>query len=228
MSDIEVHSIPARTHGRVLVRRAQTPAARGALVGFHGYMESAVTQMERLEAVSGAAAWTLVAIQGLHRFYRGRSQEVVAGWMTREDRDAAIADNLAYVTAALEAVLQDRSPRIVLAGFSQGVATAFRAAAHGRHRAVAVIAVGGDVPPELLTDPPLALPRVLLARGARDEWYTAPRFDADVAALTARGVPVQAHVYDGAHEWNDAASSAVEVFLASLAGTDGPEQGAVG
>jgi predicted esterase len=231
MSDIEVHSIPATTQGRVLVRRALTPVSRGALVGLHGYMESASTQMERLEAISSASAWTLVAIQGLHRFYRGRSQDVVASWMTREDRDAAIADNLAYVTAALEAVLRDSSTsstRIVLAGFSQGVATAFRTAARGRHRAIAVIAVGGDVPPELLADSPLALPRVLLARGARDDWYTAPRFDADVAALTARGVPLQAHVYDGAHEWNASASSAIEAFLASLAGTDGPEQGAIG
>ena len=107
-------------------------------------------QMERLRAIPGAAAWTLVSVQGLHRFYRGRTEEVVASWMTREDREVAIADNIAYVDAALDAVPHDGSTRIVFAGFSQGVAMAFRAALRGRRRAAGVIAIGGDVPPELL------------------------------------------------------------------------------
>ena len=63
--------------------------------------------MQRLDDIPDAAAWTLVSIQGLHRFYRGRSEEVVASWMTREDRDLAIADNRAYVAAALEGVPHD-------------------------------------------------------------------------------------------------------------------------
>ena len=60
--------------------------------------------MDRLEAIPGSSAWTLVSIQALHRFYRGRTDDVVASWMTREDRDEAIADNLAYISAALDQV----------------------------------------------------------------------------------------------------------------------------
>src|SRR6266545_2585549 len=135
MADLEVHSIPTLTHGRMLVRPARAAAARGLLVGFHGYMESAAIQLERLEGIPGASAWTLASIQGLHRFYRGRSEEVVASWMTREDRDLAIADNLAYVAAALDEVPRGRFTRIVYAGFSQGVAMAFRAGVLGRDRA---------------------------------------------------------------------------------------------
>ena len=59
-------------HGRVLVREARAAAARGILVGFHGYTETARIQMARLEAIPGAAPWTLLAVQALHRFYRGR------------------------------------------------------------------------------------------------------------------------------------------------------------
>src|SRR6188508_1174465 len=92
------------THGRVLVRDARAAARKGLLVGFHGYMESAKTQMDRLQAIPGGTDWTLVSIQGLHRFYRGRSEEVVASWMTREDRELAMADNLRYVDAAIAAV----------------------------------------------------------------------------------------------------------------------------
>src|SRR5262249_2253174 len=78
----ELHSIAATTHGRVLVRPARGATSRGVLAGFHGYSETAAIQLARLEAIPGAAAWTLVSVQALHRFYRGRAQEVGASWMT--------------------------------------------------------------------------------------------------------------------------------------------------
>ncbi len=215
-NDIEVQLVPTITHGRVLVRSARAAARRGLLVGFHGYMENAAIQMKRLEEIPGASAWTVVSVQGLHRFYRGRTDEVVASWMTREDREVAIADNLAYVAAALDDVSRDDSTRIVYAGFSQGVAMAFRAGVLGRDRASGVIAIGGDVPPELLADRSVRFPPVLLARGARDEWLTQETFDADVAALTDRSASFQPVVYDGAHEWNGAVSTAVGEFRARL------------
>ncbi len=212
----DVHVIPALTHGRILVRTARAAAARGVLVGCHGYIENARLQMERLRAIPGSAAWTLVSVQALHRFYRGRTDEVVASWMTREDREAAIADNIAYIDAALDAVPHDDSTRIVYAGFSQGVAMAFRAALQGRRTAAGVIAVGGDVPPELLFDRALRFPPLVLARGTRDDWLTQAKFDADVASLTARSVSVRPFVYEGAHEWNEAVSSAAGEFLAGI------------
>src|SRR5687768_3381211 len=97
---VRVISVAAPTHGRVLVRDVGSP--RGVLIGFHGYMENAEIQMERLAAVPGTERWTLVSVQGLNRFYKGRSQEVVAGWMTRQDRDDAIRDNIAYVDNVVE------------------------------------------------------------------------------------------------------------------------------
>ena len=213
---IERHLIPALTHGLALVQPAHAVASRGVLVGFHGYMETALVQMNRLLTIPGSALWTLVSVEGLHRFYRGRSQEVVASWMTREDREAAIADNLAYVAGALEEIPHDRSTRIVYTGFSQGVAMAFRAGVLGRDRASGIISVGGDVPPELLADSALRFPPVLFARGTRDEWLTQPRFDSDMAALTGRGVRAQSLLYEGAHEWTADVARAAGVFLENL------------
>jgi predicted esterase len=216
VSEIKVHVVPTLTHGRVLVREARAVAQKGIVVGFHGYMENAPIQMERLEGIPGSSAWTLVSIQGLHRFYRGRTEDIVASWMTREDREEAIADNLGYVSAALEQVPHDDSTQVVYTGFSQGVAMAFRAGVLGTARAVAIAAVGGDVPPELLENTARRFPAVLFTRGSRDEWLTQPRFDRDVAALTARGVAVTAKVYDGAHEWNAEVSAAIGEFLTTL------------
>lgn len=214
----DVRLIPTTIHGRVLVREARAGAARGILVGLHGYMENAGTQMDRLQAIPGAAPWTLVSVQALHRFYRGRSGEVVASWMTSEDRDAAIADNIEYLDTALDAVPHGSTTRIVYAGFSQGVAMAFRSAVRGRHGAAGVIGIGGDVPPELLADTGAAFPYVLLARGARDEWLTAQKFRSDLNALSTRTPParVRALEYDGGHEWNEPVAEAVSDFLETV------------
>ncbi len=213
MKDLTFHVVPTVTHGRVLVRDARAAAARGVIVAFHGYMENAAIQMKRLEDIPGAAAWTLVAVQALHRFYKGRSEEVVASWMTREDREEAIADNLEYVAAALDLVPHDDATRIIYAGFSQGVPMAFRAAMLGRDRGAAVIAVGGDVPPELLADPSVVFPPVLVLRASRDEWYTPAKHEADVAALTRRAVDFHVVTYDAAHEWNAAVGEAIAAFI---------------
>jgi predicted esterase len=214
--DADVRLIPTMVHGRILVRDAQAAASRGILVGFHGYMESAAIQMDRLIAIPSARMWTLVTVQALNRFYLGKTTQVVASWMTREDRDAAIADNINYVDAALEAVAHDERTRVVYAGFSQGVAMAFRSAVRGRLPGAGVIAIGGDVPPDLLADEASVFPPILLARGDRDEWFTQPKLDADVAALTSRGVRLRTLIYEGAHDWNDAVTAAAGDFLQSV------------
>ena len=213
IATVRTLSIPAPTHGRVLVRDVGSP--KGLLVGFHGYKETAAIQMERLAGVAGTDDWTIVSAQGLHRFYSGPTQNVVAGWMTRQDREDAIHDNIAYIDNVVDHVRTGDEP-IVLTGFSQGVAMAFRAAVRGRVSASGVIAVGGDIPPELLADPASRFPGVLLIRGATDEWYTEKRLAADVAALRARGDEPKALTHDGGHEWTAEVTGAVGRFLAAI------------
>ena len=214
MSDhgYDIHAVPAQTHGRVLVRRAAAPIA--VVAGFHGYLENAAIQMARLESLPGADRWTLVSVQALSRVYRGRSQEVVAGWMTREDREIAIADNIAYAASAVR-VARDARP-VVYVGFSQGGQMGFRAAVRGDDAPAGIICVGADVPPELLADPAVAFPPVLLVRGSGDLWYTEAKHDADLAALRARGVDVEAAVHRGSHEWTDDVSAAAARFIERL------------
>ena len=72
-------NIEAKTHGRYLVEASTSGAPM--LVGFHGYAELADVEFDRLRKIDGADQWTVVAIQALHRFYRGRSRDVVASWL---------------------------------------------------------------------------------------------------------------------------------------------------
>lgn len=196
------HIVTTTVHGRYLLG-STAGAGAGLLVGFHGYGELADAQMDRLRAIPGSDLWVLASVQALHPFYRGRSNDVVASWMTRLDREHAIADNVAYVCAVVEDIGR-RVPftTVVYAGFSQGVAMAFRAALHGRQRG-AVIALGGDVPPELKsgdTSGWRGLP-VLLGRGTQDPWLTAAQLSSDLEFLRAAGAAVTPVVFDGGHEW---------------------------
>ena len=213
------HTIAAATHGRYLVAAPESPGAAPVLIGFHGYGEGADAQLERMRRIPGADRWLLVSIQGLHRFYQRRTNDVVASWMTRQDRELAIGDNLAYVASVIDKVDRDYpgSPRLVLAGFSQGVAMAFRAAAASSRRVDGVVAVGGDVPPELAPDTLTAVSRALVCRGAGDEFYTRSLFDRDVQRLTNAGVTVRPLQFEGGHEWSEAVVEAASAFLRELA-----------
>jgi predicted esterase len=208
--------IATTIHGRYLVQPAATHGPAPLVAGFHGYAESAETQLERLRAIPGADRWTLVSIQGLHRFYQRRTDQVIASWMTRQDRELAISDNCAYVSAVIEAEWAGRlgSRGVVFAGFSQGVAMAFRAAGHSARPIAGVIAAGGDIPPEIERHALARIPHVLLLRGVRDEWYTRQKFEHDQARLRDAVVDVTALEFDGGHEWTAAAVAAASRFLA--------------
>jgi predicted esterase len=208
-------TVATTIHGRYLVIPPAGPAPAPLLIGFHGYAEDAEAQLERLRAIPESHRWLLVSIQALHPFYRPRSNAIGASWMTRQDRDLAIADNIAYVTTTLEAVTTAWStlPKLVFAGFSQGVAMAFRAAANTPHVHTAVIAVGGDVPPEL---DPLALHNIsatLLIRGINDTLYTKEQFAADEKRFEQSSRKVRALECNAAHEWSSDVSAAAAGFL---------------
>ena len=121
---MRVLNIETPTHGRVLVEDAAVSMSRGWLVGFHGYGESADDIFGELRTLNAGGHWSIAAPQGLHRFYTRGDQRIVASWMTREDRDLAIADNVEYVNR-LGSGLALRHPTtgvdvpLVYIGFSQ-------------------------------------------------------------------------------------------------------------
>ena len=208
---MQVRTIEAVVHGRVLYE--QRSEAR-LLVGFHGYGENAERHMLELQKIPGIEAWSVAAIQALHPFYarRGGGEDIVASWMTKLDREAAIADNVEYVRRALASIWRDSAGDSVLvfAGFSQGVAMAYRAAAFAAP-ADGLIVLAGDIPPDVAASG-AALPPVLIGRGERDDWYTAERMNGDLEHLRGR-TDVTVCTFDGAHEWSDEFRSAAGRFL---------------
>jgi len=211
-------NIEARVHGRYLVagpKGSQAPL----LVSFHGYAESADLDFARLQQIPGADQWVIVAVQGLHRFYRGRSNDVVASWMTKQNRELAISDNVSYTTSVIESVSKEWSTgTLVLSGFSQGVAMAFRCAVSTKQPVSGLVALGGDIPPELDSEMLKHIPAVLIGHGSRDEWYTGEKIASDHRRLKAAGVAVEVFTFEGGHEWTAAFGAAAARFLAACRG----------
>jgi predicted esterase len=212
---VKVISIATPTHGRVLVEDPAGAFSGFVLVGCHGYRQGADTMLEEMRRIPGSGAWRLVSVQGLHRFYtRGGGQAVVASWMTRQDREAAIADNIEYLDRAVAAASGGDARTIVFLGFSQGASMAARAAARGTRRAAGLVMLGGDIPPDVRDDASVELPRVLLGCGSRDGWY-GERIAADIACLESRRTPHDVIRFDGGHEFTDEFRAAAGAWLSA-------------
>ena len=212
---VETLSIATTTHGRVLIDRPiERPTA--IVVAFHGYAQNAEAMMTELRAVPGSEAWALVSVQALHRFYSKGERDVVASWMTRQDRDQAIDDNVRYIDAVLNDVghqFDELMPDIICLGFSQGAAMAYRAGLRGKRPVAGIIAVGGDVPPDVKVVPAAEWPRVWIAAGDSDYWYTPEKVAADAAFLHAHGVRHEFLHYTGGHVFTEPVHQGIAQFI---------------
>lgn len=209
--------IETAIHGHFLERAPSGPGPWPLLVGFHGYGQTALEIMPELDLLPGAERCLLASVQALNTFYRGRTGEIAASWMTRFNRELAIADNIGYVSAVVED-LKRRHPvgePLVFLGFSQGVAMAYRAAAFSGHRAQGLVVLAGDVPPDVAEGDLSGFPRVLVARGDADAAYPAEQMDRDLAVLAAKGVDAEPVVFHGGHEFTPELRGRIGEFLAS-------------
>jgi predicted esterase len=209
---VRLITLPTSTTGRILVEDPAGSVSRGLLVGCHGYGQNATDMLEELRRIPGANEWTLASVQALNRFYTRNDQAVVASWMTREDREYAIADNIEYLNRVVSKLAGDTETagggrrvaerRIVYLGFSQGASMAARAAVRGATPASGLIMLGGDIPPDLREEASLRWPPVLIGAGRDDKWYGA-RIDSDVQFLESRGVRHEVVRFAGSHEFTE-------------------------
>ncbi|HUP49048.1 MAG TPA: phospholipase [Thermoanaerobaculia bacterium] len=208
---MEVRTVEAVVHGRVLYEHRSDERL---LAGFHGYGENAERHILDLQKIPGIESWSVAAIQALHPFYsrRGGGEDIVASWMTRLDRELAIADNVEYIRRALATIWRGTTggATLVFAGFSQGVAMAYRAAAFAAP-ADGLIVLAGDVPPDVAAAG-AALPPVLVGRGSRDDWYAEERLARDLDTLRPV-TEVTVCTFEGGHEWSDEFRNAAGEFL---------------
>lgn len=164
----------------------------------------------------------LVAPEGLHRFYLdpphrpAAERRVGASWMTREDREADIADYVRYLDQLNGMVGRVGARGPVVLGFSQGVATAVRWAIMGAVRPSALVLWGSPLPPDLdwaRAAERLAACELILVVGDEDEAFRPDQLEAEITRLTDHGVPHQIVDYAGGHRIEPEALGLVERAL---------------
>ena len=194
-------------------------AVRELWIVCHGYGQLAARFLEAFEPL--AAPWRrIVAPEGLSRFYLDRSRVGVnaeagvgATWMTREDREHEIADQICYLDTLLDHLLPPVSShvRLRVLGFSQGVATVSRWLVRGRRvRPDEVVLWAGSVPADVnVADLAgrLAGAPVVFAVGTRDELAPWAAADVEVSRFSAAGVDARLVTFNGGHRLDTATLS---------------------
>lgn len=182
----------------------------------HGYGQLAARFLRHFTPLDDGRR-LIVAPEALSRFYvelggaggDGRRSHahmpVGASWMTREDRLSEIDDYIRYLDTLAAQLFQEiprDAVRVVVLGFSQGVATVCRWIARGSVRADRLILWGGLVPPDLDLEADGAALRavdLVTVRGDRDTLVSATAHAEQGERLTRHGVPFRAVTYPGGH-----------------------------
>ena len=207
------HIVVRRT-ARYLVIGEPSPSVRELWIALHGYGQLAAG-FARAMTPATSQERVIVVPEALSRFYLGSptrgthaTARVGATWMTREDREAEIADHVDYLDALHDAVIATLpSVRVLVLGFSQGVATATRWLTRGRTRAHRVVLWAGGLPDDVdvsrLVDPARDT-RVSFVIGRRDDVVPAETIVRTTSRLESLGARYERLEFDGGHRLNRA------------------------
>src|SRR5688572_16916923 len=184
----------------------------------HGHGQLAARFLSRFVPVERSDR-LFIAPEALSRFYLTNTPNGVhrpdspigASWMTREDREAEIRDQITYLDIVYDEIfrrIERDGVRLWVLGFSQGVSTVIRWLARGKASADKVVLWAGMIPPELEAGPARALwahAPVTMVVGSTDEFATPKVVAAQEAKLRELEVPFDSIRFEGGHDLSDTA-----------------------
>jgi predicted esterase len=211
---MHVERLITQRTGRCAVRGPEDlSAVRELWFVLHGYGQLA---RDFIQGVAAADDGTrlIVAPEALSRFYnaqaplthfRSTEDAVGASWMTRDDRDDEIADQLAWLQLVLQTYRARLAPDtpMTLLGFSQGAATAARWVDHGSISPAHLILWGALPAATLAPTSAVWRTRCTLVVGTRDRFLPAERVTEERARLDAAGCPYRFVSFLGGHRLDD-------------------------
>jgi predicted esterase len=207
------HHVTVPRTARYYTLGAAGPETRAVWIVAHGYGHLASEFIARFAPVDDGVH-LIVAPEALNRYYHdtrpGASQTSAVGatWMTKEDRQSEITDQITYLDTLYGTIFRDvarESVRVTALGFSQGVATVARWLSHTRVPIDRAIFWAGSVPDDvsLTADSALRRAEVLLVLGSRDEYATAERVARQTAAFRAADKSFAQIEFEGGHRLDD-------------------------
>ncbi len=172
----------------------------------HGYGQLAKYFIQKFDKIV-ELGYNVVAPEGLHRFYlKGNSGRVGASWMTKENRELDIANYISYLNEVYRQVKKQKKwNKIVVLGFSQGVATAFRWVADGQIKPNQLLICSGMIPPDVNLEENSAVfdsIDMTYFTGKQDPFRTEEAVVSFQARLKSFNHPIEVIEFDGVHEVN--------------------------
>lgn len=208
------HLVVQRT-ARFYTVGAPNPLVRDVWIICHGFSQLAGTFAEPFRALADDRR-LILAPEALSRFYldsraaHTAASPVGATWMTREDREAEIADNTAYLdrlyehaieSLARHDVARDRI-RVHALGFSQGAVAVARWAARGAAVIDHLVIWGHDIPIDVnvrALGERLRDLTISFVAGERDRLVSPEVVERTRSVLEGSGVPFEIRTFDGGH-----------------------------
>jgi predicted esterase len=209
MNEIQQHHLPVQRTAR-FYSLGPWQSVSQVWIMLHGHSQLARALLHDAAPLDNGQR-LIVAPEALSRFYldtnsHGRhSHRVGATWMTREDREAEIADYVGYLdhlVGHVEERLGALPADLRVLGFSQGGATAARWVERGKRAASDLILWGSLLPDDVLAglgDSRWHERTVTLVRGQDDVLVPPDLQAAQLAELQRLGIRAQARSFAGGH-----------------------------
>jgi predicted esterase len=218
--NIAVESFPVESTAYYAV---QAPEGGGdadspLVLALHGWGQNAKKMIRDLAPLAGHNI-LVAAPQAPHPFYLDvASGKVGFHWLTRYERDQAVADANALLARLLAVVAEKHaydSRRVFVLGFSQGCSMAWRFCVSGAIAPAGMIACGADLPPDVAEKlrGHAGFP-ALLVHGTRDEIVPVEKLHAARESLAELGFAHTVHEFDGGHEIPAAIAEEIAAWIA--------------
>jgi predicted esterase len=209
MRGLQEHHLPVQRTARFYSLGPWQSVSQVWIV-LHGHSQLARSLLQDVTPLNNGQR-LIVAPEALSRFYletnlQGRhSHKVGATWMTREDREAEIADYVAYLdhlVGHVEERLDALPADVRVLGFSQGGATAARWVEWGKRAAPDLILWGSAFPEDVLAslgDSRWHDRSVTLVRGQDDLLVPPDLHVAQLKDLERHGIRCRQRSFAGGH-----------------------------
>ncbi|HKR04363.1 MAG TPA: alpha/beta fold hydrolase [Bacteroidia bacterium] len=174
----------------------------------HGYSQLPGEFIKQFEILNNDET-LIIAPEGLSRFYiKGYFGNVGASWMTKEDRMNDIMDNIHYLDALLNKLMNELIQihgKVIVLGFSQGGAAAARWAAMTDHKINHLVIHSSEFPKDIADDALNSLnkkTKTWIVYSDKDEFIDADLFNDQFRYLEQKNFKFEKLFFEGKHEIN--------------------------
>jgi predicted esterase len=199
---------------KAVIHRIGNSRSKKLIYVLHGYGQLSKYFIRKFDSMV-EMGFTVIAPEGLHRFYlQGTSGRVGASWMTKENRELDIENYLNYLNELHSKIYTEKDwEQIIILGFSQGVATAFRWIADGKIKPNQFLLCSGMIPPDVDLNAQNELFKSIdmtYFSGNKDPYKTEEAVTHFQQRLNQLPFPIKMVEFEGVHEVN------VEAVMAEI------------